>query len=195
MTTSVSILNHAFKEWACVVEALATGRQILILRKGGIHEKGKKFNVLHESFFLFPTYEHQNEEDLNDDGKNLLKKVTAEHVQAKPDTLRIQYFAEAKESLWVEDFGVLLKIQPFHIWSETAIKKRFEWSDHKGLYVIAVRVYRLPQANLSSLLPSYGGCKSWVDLASPIDPAGLQAVLPEDKFNSYLLRVKKALSS
>ena len=37
------LLKHAFKEWAVICKALATGRQLLILRKGGIDEPGGDF--------------------------------------------------------------------------------------------------------------------------------------------------------
>ncbi len=42
----------------------ATGRQILMLRKGGIREPGSAFGVEHRGFFLFPTYFHENAADL-----------------------------------------------------------------------------------------------------------------------------------
>ena len=51
----------ALKEWAVTVNALAEGAQILLLRKGGIHEEGKDFRVIHPEFLLYPTYEHQRE--------------------------------------------------------------------------------------------------------------------------------------
>ena len=49
----------AFKEWAVTVRALAEGEQLLTLRKGGIREPDKHFNVEHERFFLYPTFDHQ----------------------------------------------------------------------------------------------------------------------------------------
>ena len=45
----------AFKEWAVVCAALASGQQSLILRKGGIHEGRDGFRVAHREFWLFPT--------------------------------------------------------------------------------------------------------------------------------------------
>jgi hypothetical protein len=40
----------AFKEWAAVCEALAAGRQTIILRKGGIQEGREGFRVQHGEF-------------------------------------------------------------------------------------------------------------------------------------------------
>jgi len=52
--------NRAFKEWASVCRALGQGRQILILRKGGIAEGPRGFEVTDRQFFLYPTYLHQS---------------------------------------------------------------------------------------------------------------------------------------
>src|SRR3954465_4060455 len=49
----------AFKEWAVTVRALAEGEQLVTLRKGGIREPNKHFEVEHDRFFLYPTFDHQ----------------------------------------------------------------------------------------------------------------------------------------
>ena len=48
----------AFKEWAVTVRALAEGEQLLTLRKGGVHEPNKQFELAHNRFFLYPTFDH-----------------------------------------------------------------------------------------------------------------------------------------
>ena len=67
----------ALKEWAVTVDALARGQQILLLRKGGIHEDSKDFRVVHPEFLLYPTYEHQREDLLKDDYQSQLERVLA----------------------------------------------------------------------------------------------------------------------
>jgi hypothetical protein len=54
------LLSIALKEWATLCRALETGRQIILLRKGGIYESAGEFEVEHRRFLLFPTYLHQN---------------------------------------------------------------------------------------------------------------------------------------
>ncbi len=53
------MLRYAFKEWAVITHALATGQQALILRKGGIADEGGIFRPDHDRFWLYPTYVHQ----------------------------------------------------------------------------------------------------------------------------------------
>jgi hypothetical protein len=48
-----------FKEWALVCEALGTGEQTILLRKGGIAEGRDGFGFRHSEFFLFPTFFHE----------------------------------------------------------------------------------------------------------------------------------------
>ncbi len=189
----ISTQTPAFKEWACVVEALGTGEQILILRKGGIHEKGKKFNVQHESFLLFPTYEHQNAEDLNARGQELLKKIM--EARSKEDTaqLPLKYFATVQESIWIKDLEKLKQIAPYHVWSENALNKRFQWGEEAGLFAIMARVFRLPSTQLIANLPKYGGCRSWVDLEMTNPSALLVPVLAEPQFLKISQEIKKHL--
>jgi len=62
-------LDIALKEWASVIAALESGRQILLLRKGGILEQSNKnrFSIIHNEFLFFPTYLHQSRGELKDD--------------------------------------------------------------------------------------------------------------------------------
>jgi len=61
-------MAKAFKEWQVVCDALATGRQCIILRKGGIHEGRQGFSFAEEAFFLFPTRFH-NQKDFVKEGE------------------------------------------------------------------------------------------------------------------------------
>ena len=69
----------ALKEWAVAVGALAEGKQILILRKGGVHKDDKEFRVVHPEFLLYPTYEHQKAELLKDSYREDLSRSIAEN--------------------------------------------------------------------------------------------------------------------
>lgn len=46
----------ALKEWAVTPRALDQGEQVLLLRKGVIHEEGKEFRVVHPEFLIHPTH-------------------------------------------------------------------------------------------------------------------------------------------
>ncbi len=67
------VSSLALKEWAVAVRALVKGKQILMLRKGGIHRDDKEFRVVHPEFLLYPTYEHQNIELLKEESHQDLR--------------------------------------------------------------------------------------------------------------------------
>lgn len=51
-------MRTALKEWAVVVDALGSGQQIILLRKGGLREGPGGFAVAQPEFLLFPTLFH-----------------------------------------------------------------------------------------------------------------------------------------
>src|SRR6516225_6352244 len=76
------MLKHAFKEWAVICQALAEGKQALILRKGGIAESAGEFAVEHTRLWLFPTYTHQQRDGIRPEATALLEEVEAEKPPA-----------------------------------------------------------------------------------------------------------------
>src|SRR5271168_430924 len=84
-----SELKVGLKEWAAVCAALGDGRQIILLRKGGIYESAGEFEIEHRQFLLFPTYLHQNAQMLK----------TTEHaalvpVKTEPEKIAISLAGE-----------------------------------------------------------------------------------------------------
>src|SRR3954469_6548443 len=77
------LLNVALKEWATVCEALGAGRQIILLRKGGIFEAAGGFEIEHRQFLLFPTYVHQNPHMLKNEGIKWFEPRSTEPDQIK----------------------------------------------------------------------------------------------------------------
>lgn len=57
----------ALKEWAVTVKALQEGHLMLVMRKGGIIEETRDFQLVSPSFYLMPAYEHQKEHLLKAD--------------------------------------------------------------------------------------------------------------------------------
>lgn len=172
--------NIAFKEWASVVAALGQGKQVLILRKGGIREEGGEFQVEHDEFFLFPTYEHQKKSDLKPEVHHELDLS----IRNKPDPrqIPIRYYGEAIGILHLTEESDLGHLSPYHVWSDQAVKQRFEFGREKGLFALAVRIYRLPEIQWIASDPEYGGCKSWVSLKQKLNTKGAQPVLNDADF-------------
>ncbi len=114
-TVLPSSCQIALKEWAVTVQALAQGRQVLLLRKGGIHEEGKDFRVVHPAFLLYPTYEHQREDLLKPSAQPSLKQLLAE--TPKGDTITVSHWAQVAEVIEVAEQEKVDDLSGHHIWS------------------------------------------------------------------------------
>src|SRR5947207_851465 len=67
--------DRAFKEWAVICDALSEGRQIALLRKGGIREEEGLFRVSDPEFFLLSTYEHEDAGLLKPEYRDMFKST------------------------------------------------------------------------------------------------------------------------
>ena len=121
------MLQYAFKEWAVVCEALALGRQAIILRKGGIEENGGEFGVEHTQFWLYPTYSHQQKLGVNEETQPLLEKVESQCPPA--GIVRLHLWAELTGIYRLRDVLPALLLSHLHCWSEEAVRKRFDFSE------------------------------------------------------------------
>jgi hypothetical protein len=152
----------AFKEWAAICRALATGRQDVILRKGGIVEPGGGFRPDHARFLLLPTFLHQSPDSLVPEARDLLDDIDADRPAEGSVVFRhVAAVRAARRIVWLED------IAPYrqrHVWSDAVVAERFHrWQDE--LHVLEVDVTPLPEPLVLPWRDAYGGCKSWVDLA------------------------------
>lgn len=67
-------MNVALKEWSAVTVALNRGIQIFLLRKGGIVEARRGFELRYREFLLFPTFEHQHAQYLKPEYRSLVRE-------------------------------------------------------------------------------------------------------------------------
>jgi len=160
-------MRMAFKEWAAICRALATGRQDVILRKGGIDDPDGGFRPEFGSFLLLPTFLHQSPESLVPDARDLLADIDAD--RPPQGCLELRHAARVRESWRIERLQDLAAYRSRHVWSDAVVAERFHrWRDE--LHVLVVDVTPLPSPIVLPWDESYGGCRSWVTL--PDDAAG-----------------------
>lgn len=174
----------AFKEWQGICEALASGGQSIILRKGGIHEGREGFSFAEESFLLFPTRFHGQADAIR----------TAAPPE-KPEwqvgeEVTITHFARAEWAVTLTDWDKVAELAPHHIWTEQTIRDRYEWTG-KGMpggsiHCAFVRVYKLAEPWTFSYEKKHGGCRSWLELADAAADIleGMTPVLDDATFST-----------
>ena len=181
----------ALKEWAVVVHALGTGRQTILLRKGGLHERRGRFATEPTEFFLFPTYVHQMEQGVVRETETGLQAVIA--ARPPEDQLRLEYYATVENLRWLDTRESLTALAGLHCWTPETVAQRFAYGKTAGLHLFVLRVHRLHQPYTLPLLKRYGGCRSWVDLEEPLGTADAVPVLNDAIFAERVDQVREKL--
>ena len=178
-----------FKDWGLICAALGAGKQSLILRKGGIAEGRDGFRFKHQAFYLFPTQYHQQAACVRPEAAAALGPV-------KPPTqgvVEIRYLFALEWAVWIDDWAVVARLEPFHIWREGVVRERFEYDDQRGLQCAFGRVHRLEPAWTFLDRPSYGGCRSWVTLPEFPSDTRCTPVLADARHEAVASEVRAAL--
>ena len=181
----------ALKEWAITVDALAQGEQILLLRKGGIHEEGKDFRVIHPEFLLYPTYEHQREDLLKPDHQSALARLLDETPRS--EFITFSHWAKAEEIIEVEAQDKVDDLSSYHIWTDEYAQSRLRWKPMLPLSILLLRVYRMEQPITVPYIKEYGGCTSWVEILPRIDLGQLEPVQGDAEFQRQVDAIKGSL--
>ena len=184
--------RYALKEWAVVVKALASGRQILLLRKGGIMEDQGGFTVEHTQFFLYPTYVHEQAERILPETAEGLNEILRE----KPEENRVLFdaYGVVEEAFLVNEIKQMRHLRPYHILADHEIESRFYYRDRPGLYVVLLRMYRMNTPIELTVTKEYAGCKSWVDLGVDLPTAGCRPVFSDEAFEARIQTIRSSLN-
>ena len=153
-------MSLAFKEWHAIVGALVAGRQSIILRKGGIAEGKGGFQVSTKKFWLLPTRFHAQADKLKPAATPFLPRLD------EPEQLTA--YAELIHHRFIGEWSDVAALDPTHLWTESTLRERFEWSRPPGLHLLEVRVFRLLEPIQLALTSAQAGCKSWVNLPQDI---------------------------
>jgi hypothetical protein len=188
----------AFKEWAVTVRALAEGEQLITLRKGGIREENRHFEIEHDRFFLYPSFEHQNAALVRDSHHPELERALEEGVWAEgepaartllqdggvphPERVRIRAWAEVAASYLITDPRCVDALSPYYVWTPDYAEKRLAWKRRHPLHVILLRTYRIPRPVTVKVRDEYLGCRSWLELQRELPFEGTP-VLSDEEFD------------
>jgi hypothetical protein len=187
-------LTAAFKEWAIAVEALLSGDLILLLRKGGLREKAGQLQVqVGNRGGLLPTLEHQRPHLLKSPWQE--QAVLASPDRPRPTALTLQGWADITHVQPLRDAAQVARLTPCHIWTSQWVQERMAWQPERPIYLLLLRVYRLPQPQTVPYHPTYGGCRSWVTLQTEVATADSQAVLSETDYQQRVTAISRLLGT
>jgi hypothetical protein len=188
------VSTPALKEWAAIVRALLAGEQLLDLRKGGLREEGRHFDLQATRCWLYPTVEHQQPELL----KPAYRRWVHETQAAAPSERGVQIdgWADIVGSVMVTEPDELSRLASKFIWTGDYAGSRLSWKRRDPLWVLALRAQRLVEPVTLPWRDEYAGCSSWVELAGlPDDPRELphEPALSDEGFDTRLSLIEREL--
>ena len=155
----------ALKEWSAAVHAMLDGRQTVLLRKGGIHEK--RFDLAASEFLFFPTVAHGHAERVRPEHRDLLAAGVADSTD---DRVVLRAGAKVVAAVAVRRPDGLAEIEDTHIWTADSVRSdRLDFRPKHRLTILVVQAAPLTEPVLLHRDPAHAGCKSWLDL--PVTPS------------------------
>lgn len=177
----------ALKEWSAAVHALLDGRQTVLLRKGGIHEK--RFAVAAPEFALFPTIAHSHVERVRPEHHDLLAAAAADSTE---EQVTIRACAKVVAAVEVNRPEMIDELAGLHIWTAESVKAdRLDFRPRHRLTVMVVQVSPLRTPVRLARTPEFAGCKSWVDL--PVQTGGGVPVHDLETLRDVAERVRRSV--
>ena len=169
MTECATRCSAALMEWATVCAALAAGDEIVLVRKGGIHERGGQFAMKHDHFLLWPTYLHQAKERLE---PALAERYWNAHASDPvPGQHRLTHWARVASVQWCEQRERLAALAHWLPWVQRMLISVGTTVISQACIFIALRVYALAEPVLLAHTAAFNGCRSWVDLPETLSVA------------------------
>lgn len=191
------------------MRAIAEGEQLLTLRKGGIREEHKHFEIEHDRFFLYPTFDHQRKDLVRESHRPELVRALEEGVWAggepppsavyedggvpQPDRVRIRAWAEVAASYLITDPRCVDSLSPYYVWTTDYAEKRLAWKRRHPLHVIVLRAYRIPRPVTVRVRDEYEGCHSWLELQRELPFEGTP-VLSDEEFERAAAEIEEIAS-
>ena len=184
-------MKIALKEWAVVIEAMAAGDQIFLLRKGGIAETGPGFEPRHREFLFFPTWEHQHLDSVRPEFHRLFSEIS----EPDPENLEIRYMGRVAEvRMAPPSRSHMDRLHRHHIWTDAYLDMRYQYRPDLPLFIVIVRLFRLSEPRTIPVDRRYAGCRSWVELYKEVPADSLEPVIDDARFDLLRNQLTRELS-
>jgi len=162
-----------------VIQALADGRQVLLVRKGGLVEPSEGFTFQSKEFLFYPTYEHQAISFVLPEYQAHFPRLAAER---RAGWLRVAYAGRVETVVETHDGEALKRLKDLHIYTDGLLTQRMRWQPEQPLVIGCVRIFRLQESRELPMQDAYAGCKSWVQLAESVPLEGAEPVVSDAAF-------------
>lgn len=166
-------MTRALKEWAVLLEAVASGKQSFLLRKGGILESSQGFQLESREFLFFPTWEHQQRDWVRPEFHALFDRC----APSRDGQVEIRYLGRTSRIHPApSDPSALTGAVDSHIWTPEFLEMRYAYRPDLPLYQVELELFRLPDSTRLTVTDGMRGCRSWVELETDVRIDGARRV-------------------
>jgi len=153
------------------------------------------FEVKHNKFLLFPTFEHQSKESIQPNYLSMLYSV----LQNTPTNgkNKITSYAQVADIKEVSDKSILRKLEKYHIWNDRYVNIRMNYNSKRPMNIILLRVYKMDNPIEVDVKSEWAGCTSWIPIEFPVHSNNnddRQPVLEDRRFNQLVDEIKEVLN-
>jgi len=138
-------------------------------------EYRKGFEVKHNEFLLYPTFEHQSIESIKAEYKEKIKEILEEHNNRKKidendnnfntaSNIIIKLLAKVEDVIEISDKFTISELRDYHIWSDEYVTMRMNYNPSKPMNVLLLRIYKIRKPLIVDINDKWAGCKSWIDI-------------------------------
>lgn len=196
--SAAAVPRFALKEWSATIGALAQGRQIVLLRKGGILDDDGVFQLEQTRFWLQPTYLHARR-DAGAAGASRFAGKVAIGTRRKPRFYRAVLFRGGRAGVFDSHQRrreiarrvayVQRQLSRYALFLLRAFPNKAE----NPLLCVALRVFDCGEYSRLPMQPQWTGCRSWIDLEKSPRVEKSRAVLNDEEFAAQLAQLQSAL--
>lgn len=177
------------KEWAVVVEAIRSGKQCYLLKKGGLTEPDHPdFERPGGIFGLIPTWHKQSPDHLRAESCREFKEVL--EGDDASESYSITTVVDITEQVVLSNPIRAHRLWERHVWRADYITERINTRPEVPLHLLFVRAYELSKPVVISRGDSFNNMRHWVDLGeeASLDEAKVVLKDPEYKRETRIVR-------
>lgn len=126
-------------------------------------EYRKGFQMRYNTFFLYPTFEHQSRSFIQADYVEKFEMIM--HGQPSEGKNTITSYARSVAEKQITDASLLSSLRKYHIWNDNYVNQRMNYNPKKPLSVVLLRVYKIDPIEVD-VRSEWSGCKSWIPIES-----------------------------
>ena len=187
-------VSHAVKEWAVVIEAIRTGKQVFLLRKGGLIEPdAPNFERPSGPFVLAPTYRKQKADLIRAES---VREFSA-FLEGSDDShqLEITTLVEVTENIVLKNPIQAHRLWDSHVWRADHLTERINTRPEVPLHLLFVRAHTLKTPLKIDRPAHFAERKAWIEFGKNITVGETKSVLQDPEYRRETRIVRELLQA